>query len=469
MPSSVPSEPSDAERSADSAGAADAPGGGSSVVDLFAAGREARARADATEIRLLARAWAAVRPEPRASQEERRRLDIQSRSLVAELATTTHVSEWTMTRLLGEADDLCRRFPAVVDALERGHLSRHHVSVIHEEGRAIHDPEARNAYVRAVLERARSLTPGRLKPVARVLADRYAERSLDDRHRAAVEDRRVDMNDLPDGMGQLIFTGPATLVRGIDDRLTKQARTVIDGREQDADGSGNDDDPGAAESAGDSRTFAQVRADLFTDLLLCGSPSLELGAGLGAITATVQVTVPVLRMTGASKEPCVLAGYGPIDTDTARHLAAEAPAWERVLTDPTNGCPLAVDRYRPGKALKRFLRARDEGCRFPGCTRPVWRADVDHTIAAQHGGPTSSCNLAHLCRRHHVLKHASEWTVIQISAGVLVWISPSGRSHTDIPRPVVRFEPEPGVLDRRTLLREPWLYDPDDLHGRPDF
>lgn len=424
---------------------------GASVVDAFAAGRLARAQADAGEIRLLADAWVAVQPASGASLDERRRMEIQARSLIAELATATRVSEWTMTRLLGEADDLCRRFPAVVDALELGWISRHHVTVIHEEGRAIHDPDARSAFVSAVLDRAVSLTPGRLKPVARVLADRYTERSIEERHRAAVEDRRVEVNDLPDGMGQLIFTGPATLVRGIDDRLTQQARAVVDARDDAEEGSD-------AAGPGDTRTFAQIRADLFTDLLLCGTPSLELGAGLGAIAAIVQVTVPVLRMTGASREPCILAGYGPIDADTARDLATRAPAWERVLTDPTTGCPVAVHRYRPGKALKRYLRARDEGCRFPGCTRPVWRADLDHTVDAQHGGPTSPGNLAHLCRRHHVLKHASTWTVSQEAAGVLVWSSPTGRKHTDTPRPVVRFEPEPDLLDRQAVFHEPWLF-----------
>ena len=128
--------------------------------------------ADAAEIRLLGAAWARVAASPGTSPTERQRADIRQRSLIAELATAVRVSEWTAARLLGEAHDLCDRFAEAVDALESGVVSRQHVAVIHDEGGAIHDPDARAAYVTAVLDRATGLTPGRLKPVARVLADR---------------------------------------------------------------------------------------------------------------------------------------------------------------------------------------------------------------------------------------------------------------------------------------------------------
>ena len=71
--------------------------------------------------------------------------------------------------------------------------------------------------------------------------------------------------------------------------------------------------------------MAQLRADIATDLLLTAGPQdCVAGSGLAAIRATVQITIPVLTMTGAGTEPCLLAGYGPIDPDTARALAAGA-------------------------------------------------------------------------------------------------------------------------------------------------
>ena len=219
--------------------------------------------------------------------------------------------------------------------------------------------------------------------------------------------------------------------------------------------------------------MAQLRADIATDLLLTAGPQdCVAGSGLAAIRATVQITIPVLTMTGASTEPCLLAGYGPIDPDTARALAAGAPGWERVMTSPVTGAVLAVDRYRPGPALDRFLAARDEHCRFPGCRRPVWRCDIDHTIDHAHGGPTCHHNLAHLCRGHHTVKHHTAWTVEQTAPGVLVWTSPTGRTHTDRPEPVVRFVADDEVQRRRQLIREPWLFTddaPPGTAGAPPF
>ena len=135
------------------------------------------------------------------------------------------------------------------------------------------------------------------------------------------------------------------------------------------------------------------------------------------------------------------------------------------MTSPVTGAVLCVDRYRPGPALDRFLAARDEHCRFPGCRRAVWRCDVDHTIGAAQGGATAHGNLAHLCRRHHVLKTVEAWTVEQASPGILVWTSPTGRRHTDRPEPVVRFVADPEILERRRAMREPWLFTADDSPG----
>ncbi|SEF76669.1 HNH endonuclease signature motif containing protein, partial [Microbacterium azadirachtae] len=112
---------------------------------------------------------------------------------------------------------------------------------------------------------------------------------------------------------------------------------------------------------------------------------------------------------------------------------------ERVLTHPVTGGVLAVDRYRPGADLRRLLHARDARCRFPTCGLPPSAHDLDHTIDAAHGGPTDAGNLAGLCRRHHVLKHHTSWTVTQRGAGILEWTSPTGRTYIDTPPAPVTF------------------------------
>jgi hypothetical protein len=102
----------------------------------------------------------------------------------------------------------------------------------------------------------------------------------------------------------------------------------------------------------------------------------------------------------------------------------------------------AVDRYRPSEELKRTLRARDQHCRFPGCRMPARRCDIDHTHDAARGGATALCNLACFCKRHHTLKHATDWTVRQLGDGTLEWTSPTGRTYRDDPPATVVFLPD---------------------------
>ena len=160
-------------------------------------------------------------------------------ALVADLATSTRVSEWTVTRLMSEAADLCTRFAAGVDALGRGELSRQHLSVIHDIGDPITDDAARAEFLTLALHRATHLTPGRLAPVLKVIAERFLDRTLAERHSEAVARRDIEVVDLPDHMAALTLINDATLIHGIHDRLTAQARSAVAAREpvdQTADG-----------------------------------------------------------------------------------------------------------------------------------------------------------------------------------------------------------------------------------------
>ena len=147
------------------------------------------------------------------------------------------------------------------------------------------------------------------------------------------------------------------------------------------------------------------------------------------------VTVPVLTLLGAD-EPGTLNGITPIDAQTARELAARAPSFVRILTDPITGTVLDVDRkhYRPPADLARFTAIRDQTCGFPGCGRPADECDIDHTVAWAEGGTTSAANLALLCRDHHRLKHNSKWKA-EHRAGLLHWTSPTGYSRNADPPP----------------------------------
>ncbi|MFV0433787.1 MAG: DUF222 domain-containing protein [Leucobacter sp.] len=129
----------------------------------------------------------------------------------------------------------------------------------------------------------------------------------------------------------------------------------------------------------------------------------------------------------------ILNGYGPIPPSMASKIAAETPVWDRVAITPETGAVLSVDRYRPSEKMRRFIAARDQRCRFPGCRTAAHRCDIDHTVDAALGGPTSTDNLGALCRGHHTLKHHSGWSTSQHPDGSYEWTSPTGRIHVDTP------------------------------------
>jgi hypothetical protein len=224
---------------------------------------------------------------------------------------------------------------------------------------------------------------------------------------------------------------------------------------------------GIGDTVADERTVQQIMADTALDLLLTSAPdghghTEKRRAELGAIQATVHITIPAATLTGTSTGGAGIIGAGQIDDDTARTLAGNADSWYRVFTDPTTGVPITVDKRRPCKAQKRLLRTRDETCRFPGCRRPARKSDIDHTTAVEHDGPTALWNLAHLCERHHphapsthrfalrgdlrargpTVKHHTDWHVQQLPGGVLQFTAPTRRTYRTRPPAAIRFIPD---------------------------
>jgi hypothetical protein len=187
-------------------------------------------------------------------------------------------------------------------------------------------------------------------------------------------------------------------------------------------------------SRGDDRTITQLRADAFGDVLL-DRDTLE-SRRFGDAKPTVIVTVPISLLAGQSDKPAEIVGYGPIDEVTARELVAEAPVLRRMLTDPRDDAILALGRtrYRVTDDLRLFLAVRDGRCRFAGCFRRAEACDADHTQDWNNGGHTDACNLGHLCRGHHTLKHQTRWRIEAIHPdGTIDWVSPTGRRHRSRP------------------------------------
>jgi hypothetical protein len=374
------------------------------------------------------------------------------RSMLAELAVACRVSKPTMAGRIAEADLIVHAFPATLKALEAGVIQAGHVRVIAGEGGLIEDEERRARYEHLVLERAVTVTAGRLKNFARRTAIRVGKVSFEDRHAAAREGRCVRIRTLDDGMSEIYLYVSTVLAAPIFDRLTQQAKAIShhpcagsndqtngeggDSRDNNDGDSDGDSSTGSGQQVRDPRSFDQLRADLACELLLTGQPSADPdaphAAGVG-IRAEVSVVIPVLSLLGHSSDAAIIPGQGPIGLDEACRLAADAPELIRILTHPVTGMVLAVDTYRPSKRLRDYLHARDGRCRFPVCNRNPRRTEIDHTFDWEYGGKTRPDNLECLCKSDHLLKHQTDWTVKQISPGILEWTSPLGRVITDYP------------------------------------
>ena len=72
---------------------------------------------------------------------------------------------------------------------------------------------------------------------------------------------------------------------------------------------------------------------------------------------------------------------------------------------------------------------RDGTCVHPWCTRPAPPATRTTASPTTAGGPTSSDNIAPLCRRHHRTKTHGRWRYRFLRPGHYLWTSPTGLTY----------------------------------------
>ncbi|WP_462200147.1 HNH endonuclease signature motif containing protein [Arthrobacter sp. B2a2-09] len=373
---------------------------------------------------------------PAASPQER---TAQELALVAEVACVLTISERTAAALLSESQALTT-LPLTLAALRSGTISWQHARIIIEQSDAL-DPAGTAALEAHFLDPdtpnpargcpAGDLVPSRFRAKARTWRERHHPVGIEERHAKKAQDRRVEYHPDRDGMAWLSAHLPAATAAGIWERTTAAAR--------------------ALQGPHETRTLAQLRADITATWLLTnntdGMPDGGVGVGnmgvsgmgRGAVgrvpspRAQVLITVPVLSLLGATDEPAILDGYGPIPPSIARALIAEgADSFHRVLTDPRDGAPLEIGRtsYRLTKAMRQWLRLRDSKCPFPGCNNHSLDNEADHLLAWADGGTTGITNLGQPCPKHHRLKHRTGWTPTAASKDHPPgWTSPSQRHY----------------------------------------
>lgn len=131
------------------------------------------------------------------------------------------------------------------------------------------------------------------------------------------------------------------------------------------------------------------------------------------------------------------------DTAATQSTAPDSSATpeDTALDHTADTCPVGRaggGPYDIAAAILRFVRLRSRRCTAPGCRVPARRCDTDHRVPWPQG-PTCPCNLAPLCRRHHLAKHHFGWSVSKASDDPRDpsqrWRSPLGHDY------VVRAEP----------------------------
>lgn len=165
---------------------------------------------------------------------DRERAEMAYRTIRAEIACALHMSEHTVERRMNHAYELVSNYPETHLALQDGAISVAHTEVIVAAGRVISDDltissvTRRSGYENAVLEHAVVETPAGLRPIARRLAEQYADVTIDERYAVACQRRRVTVTDLEDGMSDLVAHLPTVEAHAIYDRLNRASKAHAD-------------------------------------------------------------------------------------------------------------------------------------------------------------------------------------------------------------------------------------------------
>lgn len=388
-----------------------------------------------------------------------------------DVATALRLSANTAQTRIDVARVLTNHLPATCQALANGDISPSHATLIaRESSEAIKRgiaPEELMRIESKALAHAEFHTPAQVGRKLRTMFAQAAPESFEESVISARDTRSVRMYPESDGMATVIALLPIedaqTVMLAINSFISNQdnkfSRLNTDGKVSTCgvgskgssfaiDGEFNTFDVDGKYCAnGKVSTFSLVEKDgRNIDMKRADALSAICGDLLARLSdeyqphrrpVSINITMDLPTALGLADNPAELAGYGPIPSQVARHLASDAK-WRKFITDPGTGNLLSFGResYIPPQALIDFISARDRICRFPGCSQPARVSDIDHAIPWEEGGETSAKNLGLLCRRHHRMKTHDGWKLISNEDGSCKWISPAGKEIFVPARPI---------------------------------
>lgn len=163
----------------------------------------------------------------------------------------------------------------------------------------------------------------------------------------------------------------------------------------------------------DTRSTGKRRADAFGQMVRSYLSSSSRPTSGGVLPHVTLVRPAAATPAGVGGDGFVdfLGFTGPVSTTTADLIACDSSTGLVIVDDA--GAPLDVgrsERLFPPK-IRKALAARDRGCAFPGCGRPVSWCDAHHIEPWGAGGNTGVDNGVLFCRCHHTVIHHSGWRV----------------------------------------------------------
>jgi hypothetical protein len=367
-----------------------------------------------------------------------------------ELAFELHMSQPSAAGQMDFATTVAKRLPKTFAALRAGQIHPIHLRIIEEETRILTDADAAKADA-DLASAAPGMTFGELRSAARKLVLKLDPDAVKKRKEAARREAHVRRFREESGNGGMVARElPSDEVLASWQHVEQRALDL--------------------RAAGLPGTLQELRVRSYLDLLQerdsrtapaapasspdqpppdsgpgGPTPSPHPGPAAGpSLAALVTITIPLTTYQGRSDTPGEAAGYGPLDGDDARDLAAAAARHPRTRwcitalnpdgtaaahaclpgrhpppgTGPPGTGPPGILRtplipiargpcdhahgqvgYHPSRGLQHLVRARSPTCTAPGCGRPAASCDLDHTTAWDKGGRTCECNLAPRCKR----------------------------------------------------------------------
>ena len=311
----------------------------------------------------------------------------QEMAVTAEVACVLTVGAGTAGAFLGDCLALTNRLPLTLKALQAGTISWAHARVMVDETANL-DPAGAAALEAHFLDPgapnpargcpAGDLVPYRFRSKVRTWRERHHPDSIEKRHTKSAKDRRVEFRPDSDGMAWFSAYLPADTAAGIWDRTTAAAR--------------------ALQGPDEARTLTQLRADVAAILLLNTGTDADVDGNGNVLAgdvpvprAQVLITVPVLSLLGATEEPAMLDGYGPIPPSMARRLVADGAE----LVPPGPGRP--PGRGAAGNRPDQLPPHEEHAPVAPAPRRPVPVPGLQQPVPGQRRRPPPGLGR----RRHH--------------------------------------------------------------------